>query len=274
MGDLSTVLVKPKITGSPSFTCPMLNSANYTVWAIRITVLLKLHKVWDVIETDSADAEKNNTAIALIFQSIPETLVLQVGHLDTAKKVWEAVKQRHMGAERVREARLQTLLSEFDRLKMKEDEKIDDFVGKISEISSKSAALGETIEETKLVKKFLSSLPRRKYIHIVASLEQVLDLKTTSFEDIIGRIKTYEERVALDEEESQENQKLMYTNSDSHSDSGNHDSTGYYRGRGRGGRYNNRGRGRGRQNGGRYNERYNGDNGSPLRYRRTRNPAA
>ena len=43
------------------------------------------------------------------------------------------------------------------------------------------------------------SLPRNKYIHIVASLEQVLDLNTTSFEDIVGRLKAYEERIAEDE---------------------------------------------------------------------------
>ncbi|KAF8117140.1 hypothetical protein N665_0012s0144 [Sinapis alba] len=48
---------------------------------------------------------------------------------------------RYVGAERVKEARLQTLMSEFDRLKMKDTEKIDDFVGKLSEISSKSVVL-------------------------------------------------------------------------------------------------------------------------------------
>lgn len=64
-----------------------------------------------------------------------------------------------------------------------------------AEIASKSASLGEVIEESKLVKKILKSLPRRKYIHIVASLEQVLDLNSTSFKDIIGRLKAYEESV-------------------------------------------------------------------------------
>lgn len=53
---------------------------------------------------------------------------------------------------------------------MKESESIDDFGGKLSELASKSAALGVTIEEAKMVKKFLMSLPRKKYIHIVASL--------------------------------------------------------------------------------------------------------
>lgn len=62
----------------------------------------------------------------------------------------------------------------------------------------------------------------------------------------------------MDEEETQDNQKLMYVNSDSHSTSTNHDPNGYYRGRGRGGRYYNKGRGRGRY-GGRYNERYYGE---------------
>lgn len=60
---------------------------------------------------------------------------------------------------------------------MKEGDTIDNFVGRIAEIASKSSALGENIEEPKMVKIILSSLPRRKYIHIVASLEQVSILR-------------------------------------------------------------------------------------------------
>ncbi|KAL0682807.1 hypothetical protein Bca4012_049655 [Brassica carinata] len=148
-------------------------------------------------------------AIALIFQSVPEALILQIGEHDTSKKIWEAIKSRNLGADRVRESRLQTLMSEFDKLKMADTDTI-------SEIASKSAALGVSIEEPKLVKKFLTSLPRKKYIHIVASLEQVLDLNNTSFEDIIGRMKAYEERIHEEEEEEpQEDQtKLMYSNAE------------------------------------------------------------
>lgn len=60
----------------------------------------------------------------------PEILVLQVGELDMAKKVWDVIKTRHVGAERVKEAGLQTLMSEFDCLTMKDTKKIDDFVNK------------------------------------------------------------------------------------------------------------------------------------------------
>lgn len=237
--------IKPKAIGPSSITCPMLTSSNYTVWSMRMKIALKINKVWETIESGDKDEEKNNMAIALSFQSIPEALILQAGDLDKSKAVWEAIKARHVGAERVKEARLQTLMAEFDRLKMKETDTIDVFVGKLSEISSKLASLGETIEEPKLVKKFLTSLPRKRYIHIIAALEQVLDLNTTSFEDIVGRLKAYEERIGEEEEEQQEEQdKLMHANMDSQGSY--YDGYGGNRGRGRGGRFNGRGRGRGR----------------------------
>ena len=95
-----------------------------------------------MIEKETDETDKNDMAVALIFQSIPEALILQVSDLDNVKKVWEAIKSRHMGAGRVKEARLQTLMAEFERLKMKESDTIDNFVGKLSEMTSKSAALG------------------------------------------------------------------------------------------------------------------------------------
>ncbi|XP_024006141.1 uncharacterized protein LOC112082834 [Eutrema salsugineum] len=243
MGDIVPVSQTKEINVS-SIQCPMLNSTNYTVWAMRMRVLLKIHKVWEVIETETTEGDKNDMAMGLIFQSVPEALVLQVGEFKSAYKVWNAIKGRHVGAERVREARLQTLMADFDRLKMKDTETIDDFSGKLSEICSKAAALGTSIEESKLVKKFLKSIPRKKYIHIVASLEQVLDLNTTSFEDIVGRLKAYEERIYEEAEETQEEQsKLMYANTETQQ---NHNQNNTNRGRGRGGRFNNRGRGRGR----------------------------
>ena len=78
---------------------------------------------------------------------------------------------------------------------------------------------------------------------MVASLEQVLDLNTTSFEDIVGRLKAYEERISEEEEEQNDDHgKLMYANIETQQES-----YGNNRGRGRGGRGNWRGcRGQGR----------------------------
>lgn len=139
MGEITTTSTstRGKEGRLSSISFPMLNSTNYTVWTIRIKVLLKVHELWEGIEEETTNVKKNNMATALLFQSIPETLILEVGDLKTAKELWEAIKSRNMGADQVREARLQILTTEFDRLKMKEGDKIDDFVEKISEISSR-----------------------------------------------------------------------------------------------------------------------------------------
>ncbi|XP_013608123.1 PREDICTED: uncharacterized protein PHLOEM PROTEIN 2-LIKE A7-like [Brassica oleracea var. oleracea] len=157
---------RTKDFGSTSIQCPMLTSTNYTVWSMKMKVLLRVHEVWDMIEPG--------------------------GRTNRIKRDLELNQVTHLGADRVREARLQTLMTEFDRLKMDDNDTVDDFAGKISGLSSKATSLGENIEESKMVKKFLKDLPRHKYIQIVASLEQVLNLNSTGFEDIVGRLKAYE----------------------------------------------------------------------------------
>ncbi|XP_022032610.1 uncharacterized protein LOC110933709 [Helianthus annuus] len=190
----------------------------------------------------SGDAKKNNVAKALLFQSIPEEKILQIGNLKPAKEMWEDIQSRNLGAERVKEARLQTLITEFDGLKMRDTGTIDEYASKLSSIASKAATLGETIEERKMVKKVLTSLPRR-FIHIVASLEQVLDLKTVGYEDVVGRLKAYEERIQEEDNTHDNSGKLMFSKSESSSSRGRDSS----RGRGRGS-HSSRGRGRGQDN--------------------------
>nr|GEX62682.1 hypothetical protein [Tanacetum cinerariifolium] len=58
---------------------------------------------------------------------------------------------------------------------------IDEYAAKLLGIASKSAMFGKVISEHKLLKKFLTSLPRR-FVHIVAAIEHVLDVKGTGTE--------------------------------------------------------------------------------------------
>ena len=51
----------------------MLTTSNYMVWAMRMKVLMRVHKAWKTIEPETNEEEKNDLATALLFQSIPET---------------------------------------------------------------------------------------------------------------------------------------------------------------------------------------------------------
>lgn len=60
-----------KEVGPSSIKFPMLTSSNYTVWAMRMKIALKVNKVWETIDPGTKTEEKNDLAIALLFQSIP-----------------------------------------------------------------------------------------------------------------------------------------------------------------------------------------------------------
>jgi hypothetical protein len=51
-----------------------------------------------------------------------------------------------------------------------------------------------TLEETTLLKKLFAAVPRW-FIQLITGLEQHCDLKAMTFEDAVGRLKTYDERI-------------------------------------------------------------------------------
>lgn len=105
MGEIVAIGSSSKGSSSSTIQCPLLSETNYTVWTIRMEVALKVHRVWETIDPgEDKDGDKNNMAKTLLFQSIPGSMILQVRKLDTAKEVWDTIKTRHMGADRVKEA--------------------------------------------------------------------------------------------------------------------------------------------------------------------------
>nr|GEY75361.1 zinc finger, CCHC-type [Tanacetum cinerariifolium] len=207
----------------------MLKPSNDSLCAIRMQIILEANGLWEMIkplETTKADNKKDKTTIAFLYQALPEKQLLQITKHKTAKTIWDALKTRHIGEERVQQAMLQTLKSDFEMLHMKEDETIDTFTEKLTTLVNKAASLGHTIEDQTLVQKLLNAIPDR-YLQIVALIEQYSDLSEMTMEEAIGILKTYEERIKYKKGKQVENQeKLMFTR---HESKGKH-----FRGRGRG----------------------------------------
>ncbi|GKE84005.1 zinc finger, CCHC-type containing protein [Tanacetum coccineum] len=160
-------------------------------------IILEANGLWKMIELNEktqADNKKDKTAIAFLYQALPEEQLLHITKHKTAKAIWDALKIRHIGEEIVQQARLQTLKSDFEMLHMKEEETIDTFTAKLTILVNKAVSLGHTMEDETLVCKLLNAVPNR-YMQIVASIEQYSDLSEMTLEEAIGRLKTYEERI-------------------------------------------------------------------------------
>nr|XP_034585144.1 uncharacterized protein LOC117847948 [Setaria viridis] len=99
----------------------------------------------------------------------------------------------YVDVERVRKAKANTLRREFDALKFRDGESVDDFSIRISRIVHQLVVLNDGCTEEEIVRKFLQALPP-KYGQIAMSIETLLDLSEVSVEELIGRLKSAEER--------------------------------------------------------------------------------
>lgn len=70
---------------------------------------------------------------------------------------------------------------------------MDDFAVKLDTIVNRIRGLGEKVEDSNVVRKFIRAAPA-KFLKIVSTLEQFGDFKTMTVEEVIGRLKAHEER--------------------------------------------------------------------------------
>ena len=83
--------------------------------------------------------------------------------------------------------RLQTLRSEFDTVKMKNSESIEDYFNRVISIVNQLKVNSEKIEDQRTVKKILRSLTR-KFESIVVAIEKSKDLSTLSVKSLLGSL--------------------------------------------------------------------------------------
>ena len=74
---------------------------------------------------------------------------------------------------------------------MEEDETFDEFYSKLKDTVNSAFNLGESIAESKIVRKILRSLPERFHAKITA-IEEVKDIDQLPLTELVGNLQTYE----------------------------------------------------------------------------------
>lgn len=64
----------------------MLTETNYSLWAVKMKVLMKALRIWSAIDgSDEFDQAADDGAFATLSQSVPDYVMLQVADFDTAQ---------------------------------------------------------------------------------------------------------------------------------------------------------------------------------------------
>jgi hypothetical protein len=210
---------------------PLFDGTNFAFWKVRMrSYLMALGAdVWDVVETgyikpvvlaskdDKLEFSFNAKGMNAILNGLAEAEFVKVMHLQTAKEMWDKLINSYEGNEKVKDAKLQTYRVQFEKLQMKEDETIGKYFLRVEGMVNAMKALGETIGEPSLVHKILRSLPDR-FNPKVSAIEELNDLKTLSFDQLLGTLTAYEMRIVTDKPTSREASFKADKNEDSEPD--------------------------------------------------------
>jgi hypothetical protein len=178
----------------------VLTRTNYSDWVLVTQVQLQSNGWWTAIEPGVCDYYTDREALGVILRGVPPEMLRTLAVKSTAKEAWDTLKTMRLGCERVREARAQTRRTEFENIRFKDGEKVEQFAMRLTGIMHDLEVLGDGVTELKAVQKFLRVVPKR-FKQLAYSIQQLLDLKTMTVEELAGRFLAVEEELDMEEEE-------------------------------------------------------------------------
>ena len=129
-----------------------------------------------------------------ILSGLTEKIFVKVMHCETTKEIWDELKNIYEGDDKVKGAKLQTYIGQFENLKMKEEENIVAYFLQVDEIVNIIKGLGEKVEEPIIVQKILRSLPMR-FDCKISAIEERSNLNTMTMDEIHGTLTAYEMKI-------------------------------------------------------------------------------
>jgi hypothetical protein len=178
--------------GSSSTAWPVLTRTNYNTWSLLMKVILQVRHLWDVIDTGVGEYDDDRAALEAILRAVPPEMIPMLAVKDTAKEAWDAIKTIRVGADRVRDSKAQNFRKQYEDLRFKSGESVDDFGLRLQELVHQLDIHGDPIDDKKVILKYLRIVPK-KYKQMARSIESLLDLNTMSIEELTGRLKVCEE---------------------------------------------------------------------------------
>lgn len=189
---------------------PHFDGENYAYWKVCMRAFLKsldervwyaIEKGWKKPETETeteawsreelSNSNFNSKGLNAIFMAVPQEEFKRISMCEIANEAWDILEVTHEGTKTVKNSKLQLLTSRFEEIKMLEDECFNDFYAKLNDLVNSRFNLGQKVEDSRVVRKILRSLPER-FRPKVTAIEESKDLDTIKVEELVGSLQTYE----------------------------------------------------------------------------------
>ena len=140
---------------------------------------------WD--EAIIITANFNSKALNALFCGVTNEEFKKISSTEVAKEAWTILETTYEGTKAIKTVKFQRLTSSFEEIRMEEDETFNEFYAKIMDIVNSAFNLGESIIESKIVRKILRSLPERFHAKIIA-IKEVKDIDQIPLTELVRNL--------------------------------------------------------------------------------------
>ncbi|KAG9444874.1 hypothetical protein H6P81_016214 [Aristolochia fimbriata] len=223
--------------GGSSTRPPLLEGINYPYWKAKMTAYIKSidedawlsvlegwshptvvleGKMLDKPQKNWTDVEKkssnlNSKTLNVIFCGVSLEEFSKMSAITYAKEAWELLDIHYEGTVSVKIPKLKQLMTKFELIKMKEDETILEYDGKIRRLANEARLLGDPFPENRLVRKVLRSLNKKFSVKAIV-ISEANNIDKMTLNEVIGSLCTFEIEMVAKENTSQvDDQNIAFT---------------------------------------------------------------
>lgn len=180
-------------SGSFAISPPVFDGENYQVWAIKMQTHMEACDLWEAVEEDyeipalpgnptmaqiklhKERKTRKSKAKSCLYAAISTTIFSRIMTLESAKAIWNFLKEEYQGDERIKGMKVMNMIREFEMQRMPDSETVKEYSDRLLSIVNKARMLGNKLSDSRVVEKILVTLPE-KFEPTIASLETTKDL--------------------------------------------------------------------------------------------------
>ncbi|MQL96227.1 hypothetical protein Taro_028900 [Colocasia esculenta] len=187
---------------------PLFDGKDCNYWKTRMKFFLQGldYELWTIIEDgdlivlnskenwtdgDKKMMSQNNKAKSILCCSLSKNEFNRISTCKSAKEMWDKLKFTYEGTDKVKETRIDILVTQYEKFQMISGESISQMYSRFTDITNGLAGLGKRYETEDMERKILRSLPTLWTLKVTA-IEEVNDLSLMSLENLIRPLMTHE----------------------------------------------------------------------------------
>jgi len=179
---------------------PIFNGEKYNTWVVRMETYLEVLDLWEAVkegyilpcslENLTATQLKNHNekktskskANTYLFTIVSFIIFTCIMSLKSTNVIWDYLKTKYEGDDRIKSMQVMNLVRDF------ESEFNKEYFERLLNIENKVRLLGYEFKDSRIIEKFLITIPKR-FVATISILENINDLSIITLVELLNSLQ-------------------------------------------------------------------------------------